>query len=356
MSDHRIVIKITHENNYKFYKVRLNDSIKDIKLKIQDKKGFPVKFQQLYFNNQLLENDKTLSYYKITKESNLDLALKSEEKILIFIQPISGQKIAFSVSKNKKIEKLKQIIQKKEIINAEFKLKYRNILLEDGKTLDDYKIANNSIIFLYLNKFFEFVKININFYKRKICQNIINGLSKIEDIKRKLSKIINIPYSELVLYIEDKILNDNEIVNLDIDEDYTFKLYIKSTFFIKSGNENKKKNELSIKDLNESRMKSKPDEYNFWRPLNIKDDDENKNLDDNKELCEDYGINIFIKNTYTTYALIFDVSKTVKEFKKALIQKKHIFVGNLIYGGKILKDEFTLAEYDVQNNSTIFLL
>ena len=123
------------KNNYKFYNVRLNDSIKDIKLKIQDKKGFPVKFQRLYFNNQLRENDKALSYYQIPKESNLDLVLKPEEKILIFIQPISGQKITFSVSKNIKIEKLKQIIQKKEIINAEFRLKYHNILLEDGKTL-----------------------------------------------------------------------------------------------------------------------------------------------------------------------------------------------------------------------------
>ena len=135
MSRHRIIINIILENNHKSFNVGLSDLIKDIKLKIQDKKGFPVKFQQLYYNNQILENDKTLSYYQIPKESNLDLILKPEEKILIFIQAISGQKITFSVSKNKKIEKLKQIIQKKEIINAEFRLKYHNILLEDGKTL-----------------------------------------------------------------------------------------------------------------------------------------------------------------------------------------------------------------------------
>ena len=179
-------------------------------------------------------------------------------------------------------------------------------------------------------------------------------MSKIEDIKKKLSKIINIPYSELVLYIEDKILDDNKIVDLDIDEDYTFKLFIKSTFFLKNENGNKKENKLSAKDLMELRMKLEPDECDFLKPSNIKDDDDdNSNFDIFKKIRDDYGINIFIKDKYT---LIFDVFKTVKEFKEALIKKKHIFVDTLKFGGKILKDEFTLAEYDVQNNSTIFLL
>ena len=356
MSRHRIIINIILENNHKSFNVGLSDLIKDIKLKIQDKKGFPVKFQQLYFNTQLLENDKTLSNYHILKDSNLDLILKSEGKILIFIQPVSGQKITFSVNKNTKIEKLIRIIQKKEIINTEFKLKYNNILLEGGKTLEDYKIANNSILDLSLNKSFEFIKIYIYFDKRKIFQNIINGLSKIKDIKTKLSAIINIPYWGLVLYIDDEILDDNKIINLDIEKNHTFKLFQK-TFFIKSENENKKENKLSSKNFINLRMAIEPDKCNnLLQPHNIKDNDDDQILDNNKKLCNDYGINIFIKNTYATYTLLFDVSKTVKEFKKALIHKKHIFVDTLKFGEKILQDEFTLAEYNVQNNSTIFLL
>ena len=203
MPAYRIILSVTHATKVKFYKVRLNDSIKDIKIKIQDKEGFPVKFQNLFFNSQLLENDKTLSDYKIPKNSNLDLTLKVDEKILIFIQAISGQKITFSLNKNIKIEELKGKIQKKELINEKFILKYHNILLEDEKTLEDYKIENNSIIYLYLDEPFEFVKIYINFSNRKICLNIINDLSKIKDIKIKLSRIIDIPYSELVLYLND---------------------------------------------------------------------------------------------------------------------------------------------------------
>ena len=354
----RLIIKITHANIYKFYKVRLNDSIKDIKIKIQDKEGFPVKFQKLFFNKQLLENDKTLSYYQIKKNSNLDLTLESNEKIFVFIQPILGRKITFNLSKNTKIEKLKFKIQKKEIINEQIILKYHNILLEDGKTLKDYNIVNNSIIYLYLKEDYEFIKVHIDFSGRNICLNIINGLSKIRDIKKKLSKIINIPYSELVLYINDKILDDNETLYLDIDGKYTFKLFIKTnTFFAKTSNEIKEDNKANGKDALEKLLMLY--ECNLRECLNL-NDDEDKKLNDNKKLYgyskPNYGINIFLRGTYSTYCIIFDVYNTVKEFKETIKQEKKIFVNNLTYGGKILKDELTLAEYNVQNNSTIFLL
>lgn len=371
MSEHRIVIKINYENKCKYYKARLNDSIKDIKIKIQDNEGFPFKFQKLFFKNQLLENNKTLYDYGIKNKTNLDLTLEPYEKILIFIQLILGQKIIFSLSKNTKIEKLKYKIQKKELINEKFILKYNNILLEDGKTLEDYKITNNSIIYLYLDGFFEFSKIYANYSNRNICLNIINGSSKIKDIKKKLSKIINIPYSELVLYLDDMILDDNEIVNLDIDKDYTFKLFIKTkTNFIKSYNENNTKDNIDdidshdngfanlrkLKELIERR-------YHSVQRLGLLKND-NKKLNDEKTLY-DYsitknisngGMNIFLKGPSCTYTIMAELSDTVKEFKKRIIQEKNIFINNLLYAGNILKDEFILANYNVHNNSTIFLI
>ncbi len=120
MSDHRIKIKVRYDSNIKFYKVRSINSIKDIKIKIQDKEGFQVKFQNLSYNGNLLEDDKTLFDYSIKNDSILVLDLKPINKILIFVQPKNGTKILLNVIENEKIEKLKLKIQKKEKIYDKF--------------------------------------------------------------------------------------------------------------------------------------------------------------------------------------------------------------------------------------------
>ena len=94
--------------------VKLTDTIKYLKKKIQNLEKIPFSQQRLFFNIDLLKDDNlTLNDYKIKNESIVDLSADLNKQF-IFVEFFTGKKIILLVELSMTVENIKGLIQDKE--------------------------------------------------------------------------------------------------------------------------------------------------------------------------------------------------------------------------------------------------
>jgi len=129
--------------------VEPKDKIQTVKSIIKNKTGIAYEDQRLFFGRKQLEDDHTLFYYDIKKESTLYL----REKTItypIFIKTLKGKTITLIVEPIDTVIEVKEKIQEEGIPFEQQRLIFAGKQLEDWRTLSSYCVAKNSTVHLIL--------------------------------------------------------------------------------------------------------------------------------------------------------------------------------------------------------------
>ena len=198
-SINKIIVKDLNEKEINL-DTNSSDTIKNIKEKIKDKEGILPNQYKLVLDGKQLEEDKTVEFYNIKNDSNLQLV--PLDVFQICIHKTYGEKIIIDVNNFDTIKNIKKKIENQEGIPIE-----QQVLLFNGEKLKDIniiylnKIQKDSVILLTLRNIFKIFVETIN--GNTITLNV-KPSDTIKEIKEQIKNKLVIPFYRQNYFLMDK--------------------------------------------------------------------------------------------------------------------------------------------------------
>jgi len=277
--------------------VEPNDTIADVKRKIEQAQGISPQEQRLIFASKLLEDDGTIATNNIQKESTIHLVHRRPSGMQIFVKTLDGKTIALAVEPNDTIASVKSKIQQKEgILAVEQRLIFSGALLEDDRTIAECNISKESTLNLVQRRPGG-MQIFVKTLTGAIITLVVAPNDTIASVKSKIEEKEGVPADEQRVTFADTPLEDaRTIADYKIEKDSTLHLQQISR-------------QILVKTL-----------------------------------------------TGKTITLVVDVTDTIADVKRKIHDQENIPANaRLIFAGQVLEDGRTLAECNIQKRSVITL-